>query len=239
MQSVSSVDGTLTCLTAPRLGDYSLTPKLDIYVAGYGKAATEGRLFRYVSLWSQPSTWGGLFAPVDGESVAVPEGLNLLVDIDESPVLNAVIIDGGSLIFPSNDNDLSHHRTFDAHYIYVQNGFIEVGTEEEPYQSRITITLHGEKYDPHIPIFGNKCIGVRYASLDMHGVPRDVTWTSLDSTVLPGSTQITLIEPVDWQVGEQIVIAPTGFDKFEAEKKTISGVSTVGGKTVIDLDSAL
>ena len=86
---------------------------------GQGKVATQGRLYRYVSLWSQSSTWGGLFAPVDGESVAVPEGLNLLVDIDVSPVLNAIIIDGGSLIFPSNDDDLTHHREFDAHIIYV------------------------------------------------------------------------------------------------------------------------
>ena len=56
---------------------------------------------------------------MEGESVAVGEGLNLLVDIDESPVLNAIIIDGGSLIFPSVDHDPNHQRTFDAHYIYV------------------------------------------------------------------------------------------------------------------------
>jgi len=151
-------------------------------MSGFGNAATQGKLFTYVSLWSEPSTWGGLFAPVDGESVAVGAGLNLLFDLDSSPEINAVIIDGGSLIFPSHD-DPNHQRTFDAHIIYVQNGFVEAGTEENPYTSKLTITMHGEKYDPYVPIYGNKCIGVRFATIDIHGVPRDITWTSLESTV--------------------------------------------------------
>jgi hypothetical protein len=31
------------------------------------------------------STWGGEFAPMEGESIYVPTGLNLLVDIDSTP----------------------------------------------------------------------------------------------------------------------------------------------------------
>ena len=93
-------------------------------------------MFRYVSRWSDDSTWGGLFAPVEGESVAVPRGLHLLVDIPESPKLNAVIVDGGSLIFPS-DEDESHLRPFDANVIFVRDGVFEAGTESEPYTSQL------------------------------------------------------------------------------------------------------
>jgi hypothetical protein len=32
----------------------------------------------------------------------------------------------------------------------------------------------------------------------MHGKVRNVTWTELASTVLPGATQITLMTAVDW-----------------------------------------
>jgi len=124
--------------------------------------------------------------------------LNLLVDIDTSPELNAIIIDGGSLIFPSVDDDPDHHRTFDAHIIYCQNGYVEVGTEEDPYKSKLTITMHGKKYDPYVPTYGNKVIGIRWASIDIHGVPRTPTWTSLETTAFAGETTITLIEPVDW-----------------------------------------
>lgn len=55
--------------------------------------------------------------------------MNLLVNVDSTPILKALIVEG-SLIFPSNDNDLNHHRTFDAEYVFVKKGRIEVGTEE-------------------------------------------------------------------------------------------------------------
>ena len=198
-----------------------------------GNAATQGHSYLYASLWSKESTWGGLFAPVDGESVALSTGINLVVDIDNSPQLNLVVLNGGSLIFPSH-TDSNHERTFDAHYIFLNNGaYMEVGTEDEPYTSKLTITMHGSRYMPHIPKFGNKCIGVHKSVLDIHGVPRDVTWTRLATTAIAGANEITLIEDVDWQVGEEIVIASTdlGIEDNEipgqgdnSEQRTIAAI---------------
>ena len=59
---------------------------------------------------------------------------------------------------------------------------MEVGTEKYPYTSRLTITMHGQLSDPYIPIYGNKCIGLRFATLDMHGPVRKPTWTVLYQT---------------------------------------------------------
>jgi hypothetical protein len=42
-----------------------------------------------------------------GESVWIPAGLNLLVDVDSTPVLDAVLVEG-SLIFPPDDLDPTH-----------------------------------------------------------------------------------------------------------------------------------
>ena len=153
-------------------------------------------MFRYVSLWSSDTTWGGEFAPMEGESVYVPLGLNLYVDIDRSPILNAVIVEGSIIFAP--ETDPNHERFFDAKYIFVSGGLMEVGTEEFPYTSKITITMHGLLSDPYLPIYGNKVIGVRYGTLDMHGVVRDKTWTVLDQTVEAGSSVIHLQEAVDW-----------------------------------------
>lgn len=93
-----------------------------------------------------------------------------MVDIDETPKVFAVIVEG-SLIF-APDADTSHHRSFDAHYIMVQGGYMEVGTEDFPYTSHLTITMHSNKYSPYLPIYGNKVIGVRFGQLEMHGVTR-------------------------------------------------------------------
>jgi hypothetical protein len=88
----------------------------------------------------------------------------------------------GSLIFPPNKDDPNYHVTFDAHYILVKGGRMEVGTEEDRYTSKITITMWSTKFDPNLPIFGNKVIGINYGHLDMHGIERPITWTDLDVT---------------------------------------------------------
>jgi hypothetical protein len=77
---------------------------------------------------------------MEGDAISIPIGQHLLFDLDASPVLSAVIVEG-SLIFPPSDNN--HLRTFDANYIMVRGGYMEVGTEKFPYTSRIQITMHG------------------------------------------------------------------------------------------------
>ena len=77
--------------------------------------------------------------------------------------------------------------------------------------------MHSNRQSPELPMYGNKVIGVRDGILDMHGVARYPTWTMLNKTADVGATQITLNQVVDWQVGEQIVIASTSYDHTEAE----------------------
>lgn len=176
------------CKTGPRPG---LVPSsMEIFILGRGYVPLQGRKFIYTNLWSSEATWGGEFAPTEMETVLIPAGLNLLVDIDATPLLFAVIVEGSLILAP--DADPNHHRTFDAHYIFVRNGTLEVGTEEYPYTSKITITMHGNITSPYIPTYGNKVIGVRYGTLDMHGIKRTPTWTSLESTAKANSNTITL-----------------------------------------------
>ena len=84
-------------------------------------------------------------------------------------MLNMVLVDGGSIVFPS-DYDPQHERTFDAKIIMINNGVFEAGTEKYPYSSKLTITMHGIKYDPSVPIYGNKVLGVRNSVFDIHGL---------------------------------------------------------------------
>jgi hypothetical protein len=84
--------------------------------------------------------------------------------------------------------------------------------------------MHGSVFDPYLPIYGNKVIAVRFGTLDMHGVERSPTWTLLDTTVEAGGSQVTLAEAVDWQVGEEVAIAPTSYEPREGEKRTISAI---------------
>ena len=121
------------------------------------------------------------------------------------------MVDNGALIFPSNDADPTYHATFDAHYVMINNSTMEIGTETHPYKSRLTMTMHGEKYDPAMPIFGKKSIGVMYGVLDIHGVNK-MSWTDLDTTISVGGSSLTLVEEVDWEVGDRIMITSTRHD---------------------------
>lgn len=222
----------MTCVTAVRTG---LKPtSLVIHNSNVGYFINEGYTFRYVSLWDDADTWDGDFEPLEGESVYVPTGLNLLVNVDSTPLLNAVIVEG-SLTFPSGPTP-AHERTFDAHYVFVREGLFEVGTEEDPYTSKLTITMHGNKESAEIPIYGNKVIAVQRGIIDLHGQAKTPTWTTIASTAAVDATTITLSEDVtNWNIGDEIVIAPTNYFSNETEKRTITAVS---GR-VLTLDSPL
>lgn len=228
---------SVTCTTGKRPG--LIPTSTVITISGKGNVATNGLVFRYVSYWSNPITWGGNFAPMAGDSVVIPVGLNLLVDVASTPVLNAIDVEG-SLIFapdPSNPNTL---RTFDANYIMVNGGYMEAGTEEFPYTSKLIITMHGQLTDPKLPMFGNKVIACFKCTLDLHGPTRYPTWTELLTTAPAGATKITLNTAVDWQAGEVIVIAPTAYDIEETEEMTIASIDNSNiNNPVITLTSPL
>jgi hypothetical protein len=115
----------------------------------------------------------------------------LLVDVKNSPILNAIIVEG-SLIFSPNETDATYTQTFDANFILINNGYFEVGTEEFPYTSKLVITMYATRFSPYFSIYGNKMIGCRFCTLNMHGIKKDIVWTRLANTALPGDTSITL-----------------------------------------------
>jgi len=55
-------------------------------------------LYTYVDRWSDSSTWGGEAPPREGDSVYIPPGQNILMDV-KTPKLYAVIIEKSRLIF--------------------------------------------------------------------------------------------------------------------------------------------
>jgi hypothetical protein len=83
---------TVTCTTGKRPG--LPKPSLSFFIKDKGNASIKDVVFTYVNLWSDATTWGGEFQPVDGEMVYIPAGLNLMVDIKKSPLLKAVLVEG-------------------------------------------------------------------------------------------------------------------------------------------------
>ena len=94
---------------------------------------------------------------------------------------------------------------------------MEVGTETAPYTSKLTITMHGNKFSEKLPIYGNKVIAVRNGVLEMHGKERKPVWTDLWTTADVGATTMEINydntnNDFDWVGGDEVVLAPTDFD---------------------------
>ena len=66
-----------------------------------------------------------------------------------------------------------------------------------------------------------------------------VTWTLLSETALAGSTVIKLKQQVNWQEGDEVVIATTGGTHSQQESEVRRIVSLSDDKTIITLDDPL
>lgn len=92
--------------------------------------------FRYIYRWSVDDTWGIDGVPVEGDSISIPLGMSLLVDIEDIPAVNLILVEG-QLIFASPLNPAEcnpNGYALDANYIFAFGGQIEIGNEDRPYE---------------------------------------------------------------------------------------------------------
>eukprot|EP00029_Vermamoeba_vermiformis_P008039 TRINITY_DN3653_c0_g1_i1.p1 TRINITY_DN3653_c0_g1~~TRINITY_DN3653_c0_g1_i1.p1 ORF type:complete len:1168 (-),score=259.25 TRINITY_DN3653_c0_g1_i1:226-3597(-) len=153
------------------------------------------------------------------QDITIPSGTSILLDV--SPPLMHYLKIEGDLIFDERN------LTLDAHFIYLMNGgHLWIGSEDCNYISTSTVTLHGDWSNLPFEGMGSKVLGVYPGTqLDIHGSVRKPTWTRLGETAVKGSDRITLLEPVEWQIGDEIVIASTDFeysDRQQHERRTIT-----------------
>lgn len=143
---------------------------------------TNGIIYSYIDRWSDPKTWGGESPPREGDSVYIPFGQNVLLDVS-TPILYSVIIEG-TLIFEDKNME------FNAYFLICMKGKVQIGTKEKPFKSKLVITMYGNKQSKQLPEFGNKVWAFHQATLDMHGIPKSFTWTLLAEIAVAGATQV-------------------------------------------------
>lgn len=148
-------DTIITCRTTPRT---MIMPRSVRVTIGGGRGlalVNDGKkvYFSYLDKWSALTTWANNEPPAAGDTVIVPVGQAILVDVSP-PELFLVLIQGELVFDRKNLN-------FDASYIVVMGGRLEAGTESDPFTHNLTITLHGSrKGSIEIPELGSKCLTV-------------------------------------------------------------------------------
>jgi len=162
-------------------------------------------------LWSDPMTWNASVprgVPRAGDDVTIPRGESIVLDVTP-PHLRSLRVAG---VLRFDDRDL----TVRAGDIAV-TGQMWVGSDARPFEHHAEIVLESTPD-------GRGTISISSGGrLELHGAPR-VSWTTLAATALPGRTAIDLVAPVDWQPGDRIALAPSGFAATEAEEARVTFV---------------
>lgn len=167
--------------------------------------------------WSSPATWPGGRVPRAGETVTIPAGQSVVLDVTP-PRLAGVTVQG-RLSFADRDLGLS------ADWIMIHGGTLEVGREDRPFTRRATLTLTDAKPGENVMGMGDKLIGVMGGGrLELHGQPR-LPWTRLAATARVGSASLRLAQAPDWRPGDRITVASTDFDAAQQETVTVRSVA--------------
>ncbi len=167
-------------------------------------------------LWSDPATWGGA-KPVAGDAVTIAVGKHIILD-ENTPDLAGLTING-TLEFARQDVNLT------AHWIMVM-GALHVGSATSPFTHKAIITLNATDVNQNIMGMGTRGLMVMGGALELHGTPPTQPWTKIDAHAPQGSTNLSLIESVNWQVNDQIVVAPTDYPTTgDAQKMAITAIS--------------
>ncbi|KAJ0003487.1 hypothetical protein NQD34_008585, partial [Periophthalmus magnuspinnatus] len=220
IQSCNST--TILCVTNAQ--PQSQKTKVHVSIKDRGMAPLDKADFFYIDVWSSRFTWGGLSPPEKGTFAVITKNQTILLDTS-TPLIYVVYSPGGTLVFDEADIELQAENI-----LITDGGALQIGTEDQPFQHKAIITLHGNLGSPEIPVYGAKTLGVREGTLDMHGIPIPVPWTRLAETANNGSSTLKLMDGVTWKKDDEIVIASTGHrhSQKENEVRTIASVSQDG-----------
>jgi len=159
-------------------------------------------------LWSQARTWGGA-RPGAGTSVDIPAGKAVILDVSP-PKLAQLTIEGRLIVPVDRDTRL------EAGAIVV-TGSLSAGTSRGRMRGHLTIVLDGTAD-------GGGTLGAFTGGhIDLWG-PVRTAWVHLAKTAAAHERDLVLDTAPDWQPGDRIAIAPSGFDSSEAEERRILAI---------------
>ena len=173
--------------------------------------------------WSVGNSWKGGTKPVSGDDVLIPA--NSVVVLNQNVNVKSITVKGKLII------DLSKDISINTEYIILDgsDAYLEWGTENTPYTKKGIVTLRGSNKNTKIPgtsINYKAIVAGNSSTIELHGNTK-TSWTRLGAKASPNQNKITIVDnTTGWSVGDQILIVSSRLNWKEAEKRTITAVSS-------------
>lgn len=200
--------------------------------------------------WNDPKSWDPELdpskrtdfpLPQEGDILKIPMGWNMEIDVAETPIIDTIEVNG--CLHFKNSGEEGENIGLNAKKILIRGGEFYIGTKDNRFKNKATITLHGDRNEPTIALqdqgleAGSKIIA-NVGRLNFYGKERSFKMTRLKAPAEIGASTITVEKSnVDLVEGDRIAIAPTGFDYDKGETRNV--VSYNSGTGVIELDKPL
>ena len=185
-----------------------------------------------------PATFGGSL-PGDGARVIIPEGITVIYDrADNVPRLDTLRVDGTLEFATNQDTEL-----FVDLFVVEDGGTLRIGTEANPIQANVDARITFASANPNNnaidlardPLQVSRgLVALPGSTTDIHGTER-TDFLALSSGARAGDTTLSFDSiPADFQVGDQLVLTGTGFNRngsnednsrFQDEELTITGIN--------------
>jgi hypothetical protein len=198
---------------------------------------------RALSTWVEVKREPASQLKARGFNVTIAQGE--VAYLDESTNIDTLTINGTLYCDEANAAEVIELR---VKTIYV-NGTFQCGTTRNPYKKKLIISLKHSDLDPRVDHGYRGILIMNGGKFILNGDRKNAGWYRLGETAMPGdesillrSTNLVLQEPVldksgrtpqslnvfslgpKWNIGDKIVLAPTGFNFAEAEEFTITDI---------------
>lgn len=178
--------------------------------------------------WSSSGTWQDNSKPSSGAMVSVPSGAFIVIDDQDVAVKNISV--KGHLLQSVNAD-----ATITTEHIDVRDGtgLFQAGKKGGPLTGDLIITLTGTNTGQNTGVGSKYLAAGMSATLELHGEER-ISWSQLGAKAAKGANQITMKEPVNWKVNDQILITSSRLSWNEAEQRKVTAISGDGRTLTLD-----
>lgn len=209
-------------------GDYTISLK---GTTSGSAAAVKNISYQRIRKWSSNTTWQDNSKPTGGASVSIPSGAYVVID-DQNIAVKEISVKGHLL------QSVNMNASITTEHIDIRDatGLFQAGKKGGPLTGDLSITLTGANTGQNSGVGSKFLAAGMSATLELHGEER-ISWSQLGAKAAKGANQITMKEPVDWKVNDQILITSSRIDWNEAEQRKVTAIS--GDKRTLTLDKAL